>query len=233
MPEARSEDRQLKAAPAWEAAGQRLVSALAVQPDEASRIRLLERVLAEFGDQLYPAYIRLLCAIDAFGDTAARAVVADTFAQALSTGRLPTGRMPAWGAAGWSQAPAAAHPGAAAAPRPAPRTRSLGPIEFLCAWLMQPGGHGVLTRNEFAYALERLLHLFDASASAARLYRARLSDESANSLEGAFSRQTRLLLDAIAQRWGEGLPAVRIASDAIAAIEPDGPFGAPAWRPMP
>ncbi len=221
---------RLKSSPAWEAAGQRLVSALASQPDEEARVRLLERVLAEFGDLLYPAFIQLLCAIDAFGDATARRVVADTFARALSTGRLPAGRMPAWGATGWTPAPPFG--GAAPAmPRPSASMRSLGPIEFLSAWMLQPGSGGPLANADFSYAMTRLLHLFDASDTAARLYCARLRDEAENALEGAFSRQTRALLEAIAARWARHDPVEGIVAGALGSVQPESTFGAPAWRP--
>src|SRR5918911_488373 len=79
-------------------------------------VAFLEAVCKGLGDELYPAFLRVLCEIGRHGDHAARAAVARTLVQALRSGRLPSGRRAAWGANRWSAG-----------------ARSLGPLEYLCA----------------------------------------------------------------------------------------------------
>jgi hypothetical protein len=230
-------EHRLKADPAWEAAGQQLVTALTDQPDDDQRVRLLERVWARFGEGQYPVFIQLLCAIEQFGDTRARAVVAQTLASALASARLPAGRLPAWGAARWSPAAspdamtALLLPGLAAAPAPAAMARRAGPIEFLCAWLLQPGDKPTLARADFEFALQRLIELFNASASARRLYTELMLSEASDPLEGGFSRQTRGLIETIARQWSAADTPRQVVSQALSSVAGPARFGAPDWAP--
>jgi hypothetical protein len=177
-------------------------------------VRLIDRVWSRFGDDHYPAFLHLLCAIQQFGNPRARAIVADTLAAALATARMPAGRLSAWGAAGGSAA------------------RRVGPIEFLCAWHAQTGSAYPLPRADFEFALQRLIELFSASEKASRLYVEALLAQAGAPIEGAFSRPTRILLESVARRWRAGEPAARIASQATATTaDPQQRFGAPAWQP--
>ncbi len=190
------------------------MAALAAQPDDDARVRLVDRVWSRFGDDHYAAFLHLLCAIQQFGNPRARAVVAETLAAALATARLPAGRLSAWGSAGGSAA------------------RRVGPIEFLCAWHAQTGSARPLPRADFTFALQRLLELFDTSEKARRLYIEALLAQAGAPIEGAFSRPTRILLENIARRWRAGEPASRIATQAtVATTDPQERFGAPAWLP--
>jgi hypothetical protein len=172
-------------------------------------------VLARFSDEHYPSFVQLLCAVQQFGDQSARAIVASTLAEALGTGRLPAGRLPAWGGSGSAGA-----------------LRRVGPIEFLCAWQAQTGPAESLPRADFAFCLQRLIELFNASPRASRLYIEALAAVAGNPLEGAFSRSTRALIESVAKRWLAGETPARIASQSIAAPADTGlRFGAPAWQP--
>lgn len=194
--------------PRWEAAAQRLVSALAAQPDAAARNRLLERVAARFGSAHYLSFVQLLCAVEQFGDPSARAIVADALSGAIASGRVPTGTVPAWGAA--SARPAAAGPSGSGG-------RPLGPIEFVCAALLQPGVTPSAGAADAEFALRRLVALLNASPRAATLYAARLRAHAGDPLEGALSRRTRATLDALGAHWTPGEPPERMVRRAIAA----------------
>jgi hypothetical protein len=196
------------ASPRWEAAAQRLVSALAAQPDSAARSRLLERVAGRFGSAHYLSFVQLLCAVEQFGDPAARTVVADALAGAIASGRVPSGTVPAWGAA----SPRPAAPGTAGA-----GGRPLGPIEFVCAALLQPGVTPAAGAADAEFALRRLVSLLNASPRAAVLYAARLRSHAGDPLEGALSRRTRATLDALGAHWTPDEPPERMVRRAIAA----------------
>lgn len=175
-------------------------------------------MLARFGDEHYPSFVQLLCAVQQFGDQPARAILAETLAEALGTGRMPEGRLPAWGGSSTGGA-----------------LRRVGPIEFLCAWQAQPGPAESLPRADFEFCLQRLLELFNTSPRASRLYADALVAVAGNPLEGAFSRTTRALLEAVARRWRAGEPPSRIAAQATQSAVPPpdsgSRFGSPTWQP--
>jgi hypothetical protein len=172
-------------------------------------------VLARFGDEHYPAFVQLLCAVQQFGDQVARAIVAETLAEAIGTGRMPAGRLPAWGGSTTGGA-----------------LRRVGPIEFLCAWQSQTGPAERLQRTDFEFCLQRLIELFNTSPRASRLYADALIATAGNPLEGAFSRATRALLETVARRWRAGEPPIRIAAQAtVTPADTGSPFGAPMWQP--
>jgi hypothetical protein len=216
---------QLKDDPAWESAARSFVAGIATLPTRDERVRLIEQVWAELGDMLYPAFIKILCAIAHWGDASARRLTAEALAHALATARLPSGPTPAWGSSSWSPLPAGA-PGAGWHARPA---RNLGPLEFLCVWHAQRGAEGRLDQQDFAYAVRKIIELFDAAPEAAALYSAKLLDDVANPIEGAFSRQTRALIASIAHDWSAHLPAETIVARAIGSAPKEDPFGQPEW----
>ena len=192
--------------PRWQAAAQRLVSALAAQPDASARSRLLERVAARLGPGRYLGFVQLLCAVDQFGDAAARRTVADALAGAIASGRVPSGTVPAWGSASFVGSHAAGAGG-----------RRLGPIEFVCAALLQPGVSPAAGSAEAEFALRRLLGLLNASPQAAALYAARLQSHAGDPLEGGLSRRTRATLGALAAHWKAGEAPERVVRRALAA----------------
>ena len=200
--------------PRWEAAAQRLVSALREQSDDDARSRLLERVAARFGDEHYLGFVQLLCAIQHFGDARARGIVADALAGALTRHRLPAGAIPAWGAPSFRPA---AHAGGLAAAGGLAGTRRLGPIEFLCASLLQPGGRAVPDAAQVEVALRCVIALVDASRRAAELYVARLAVHADDPLQGTLNRRTRDTLRAIAGHWRAGDTPERIVRRGLAA----------------
>lgn len=200
--------------PRWEAAAQRLVTALRGQPDDDARSRLLERVCARFGDRGYLGFVQLLCAVQHFGDPRARAILADALAGALERHRLPAGAIPAWGAPSLRPAGGGSvRPGAGGLSG----VRRLGPIEFLCAALLQPAGRAAPRIDDVDFALRRMIELVSTSRTAVELYAARLAVHADDPLQGTLSRRTRDMLRAIATHWRPGEPAERIVRRALAA----------------
>src|SRR6185369_6974541 len=124
--------------PRWAEAAQALVDGCIDLPDDEDRVALLASICEGLGDELYPAFLRVLWLIGQHGDHAACAAVARALVHALRTGRLPSGRRSAWGAS---------EPSAAAAAYG--RTRCLGPLEYLCAWHVQADPVRALSAAQF------------------------------------------------------------------------------------
>lgn len=209
-----TEETTLRSAPPrWEAAAQRLVSALAAQSDASARCRLLERIAHRFGRAHYLSFVQLLCAVEQFGDLSARQTVAQALAGALQSGRMPAGVVPAWGASG---------PGLGGI-RPGPSAwglasgRSLGPIEFVCAALLQPGVTPAATPPQAGFALRRLIALLNSSAQAQTLYIAQLRAAASQTLEGGLSQRTCTTLATLASAWEAGESPDQVVARALAA----------------
>jgi hypothetical protein len=179
--------------PRWTAAAQALVDGCLDLPDDESRVALLAAVCDRLGDDLYPAFLRVLWLVGEFGDHAACAAVAGALVHALGTGRLPSGRRAAWGAVGGPDAGAAYG-----------TTRSLGPIEYLCAWHAQAAPEHALAAEHFHVAARALMGLVGASTDARRLYCEKLLADVADPLSGALTRRTRSALRALASAWAAG-----------------------------
>lgn len=192
----------------WVAAGAALVEQLAGLDSREDRLRLVSRCCEDFGDSLYPAFLKLLCAVGRFGEPGARALVADTLAEAIATARLPSGRMAAWGGSG----PAAGHPGALPGGRAA---RRFGPVEYLCTWHMEGRGEHPLDEETFSTACRLLAALVGASPQARRSYADKLLQDASDPLDGTYSRATRQLLETFAHGLEAGDEPASIASDVI------------------
>ncbi len=176
---------ELLAQPRWADAAQALISGCVdLGPRQEGAIALMEAVCAGLGDQLYPAFLRVLAEINRRGEFAARAAVAQTLAQALSQGRLPNGSRAAWGA----------HPAGT-------RRRSLGPIEYLClaAWPRQ--GPAELSPEHFQTLASPLMELMDCAPDARGLYADHLAAVADDPLDGTLPREVRAALRDLAQAW--------------------------------
>jgi hypothetical protein len=174
----------IKAEPDWIAAGEDLVRGLQSLPEGEPRLSLMQRLCADLGDALYPAFLKMLCAIGRFGDAPARALAAETLAEALASGRLPSGRIAAWGAS--------------FGPSPGRAGRSLGPIEYLAVWHLEARRSDPVDETSFLTASRLLIALIIASPAAASAYAAKLRQEVEDPIEGTYSRATRRLLDVFA-----------------------------------
>ena len=200
----------LKADPQWDAAAQLLVDGCAHAPDAASRVDLLERLCLALGDQLYPAFLKVLCVVSERGTPAAQTAVADALVDALRSGRLPAGRRAAWGAAlGAAVGAGQGVPGALLGasnlpPSQVPRSvlgAALGPVEYLCVWYAEPNGVDAPSASSFERTLLALLRLVSHSARARALYAARLRALAEDPLDGTLSRRARQALLALAAAW--------------------------------
>ncbi len=66
----------LLAEPRWPQAARELISGCVDLPSDDDGVALLESVCLGLGDELYPAFLRLLCEVGRYGDHDARAAVA-------------------------------------------------------------------------------------------------------------------------------------------------------------
>ena len=221
-------------------------------PDAAYRCALLERLCLALGDQLYPAFLTVLCRVGEMGTPAAQTAVADALVDALRSGRLPAARRPAWGAqsvvpfaprsGASSVANSVANSGVNSAANPAansaalPRTfpgalsgahsQSLGPIEYLCAWYADPGPHPAPSAAAFDRALQSLLRLVGHSSRARNLYAQRLRALAEDPLGGTLSRHTRSVLQQLAEAWSAPQATPQSAADACLNAMGRSGFGA-------
>jgi hypothetical protein len=178
-------------------------------------VRWLENLCLTLGDQLYPAFLRVLCVIGEHGEPLAQRAVAATLTEAITSGRLPAGRQMAWGAPSGSADNAA--------------SRQQGPIEFLCAWYLHPAGTEPLSANGFDQAARALLGLVTHDRAAHQLYRARLQAAAEDPLEGAWSRRERGALQALAAAWQPGVPLSKAVDAFLNAARSDRPGGDAGW----
>jgi hypothetical protein len=194
--------------PRWHAAAQALISGCLDLHGDEPAVALLETVCQALGDELYPAFLRVLAEVGRHGDHAARQVLAAALVHALRSGRLPNGRRGAWGARGGA-------PGLGGTP--GLRTRSLGPLEFLCAWAGQGDEHALEARG-FEAAAVPVLALVDAHPAARTLYCDKLLAEAQDPLEGTLSRSTRQAVVALAQAWAAGATPAEACARFLAAL---------------
>jgi len=192
--------------PRWSLAARALISGCVDLPREDDLASLLEAVCRGLGDELYPAFLRVLCEVGRHGDHDARAAVARALVHALRTGRLPSGRRGAWGA----------RAGLAGGTR----SRSLGPLEFLCAWAGQGQGPDgdTLAAADFEAAAQAVMALVMASEPARHLYCEKLLADAQDPLEGALSRSTRQAMAALAEAWAAGALPAEASARFIAAL---------------
>jgi hypothetical protein len=191
--------------PRWTHAAQALVDGLVDLHDDEDRVALLAVVCEGLGDELYPAFLRLLSTIGRHGDHAACAAVARALVHALRTGRLPSGRRSAWGAAACSE------PGYAMA-------RHLGPLEYLCAWHSQAEPALALPSSEFHTAARALMDLVASSREARLLYCEKLIADADDPLAATLTRRTRAALRALATAWAGGADSAAASGCFLTAL---------------
>lgn len=182
----------LRPQPDWQAAAQTLINGCGTLASAEERVRFLDCICCALGDLLYPAFLKILCLVGDHGDVVARRSVAQTLVHALSTGRMPSGRLNAWGAPSVEGRSPAGH------------TRSLGPLEYLCAWHAQPGGHDPLPAIAFDRAAQAVLALMASDPQARALYCAKLRQDIGDPLGGSLTRSTRAGLSALVSTWEAG-----------------------------
>lgn len=198
--------------PQWAAAAQALVDGCIDLRSDEDRVALLAAVARGLGDELYPAFIRLLWLIGRQGDHAAKAAVARALVHALRTGRLPGGRRSAWGAEG-----------AGAADTAWGRARTLDPLEYLCAWHAQTDPVCALSAEQFHVAARALMDLVACCPEARLLYCEKLLADAGDPIGGALSRATREALRALALAWSQGAGSFDASARFLCALQQQRP----------
>lgn len=194
----------LQPEPNWTGAARALISGCLDLRGDDDAVALMEAVCRGLGDELYPAFLRVLCEVGRHAEHDARAAVARALVQALRSGRLPSGRRAAWGAAGGSA------------------SRSLGPLEYLCAWAGQTDPAQALPAREFETAAKPVIALVAASDEARHLYCEKLLADAAEPLEGALTRGTRQAMRALAQAWAAGAAPAEASAAFLSALPAEG-----------
>jgi len=200
--------------PRWAEAAQALVDGCIDLDEDEDRVALLAAVCEGLGDELYPAFLRVLWTIGQHGDHAACAAVARALVHALRTGRLPSGRRSAWGASA-----------ASASAVSFGSRRTLGPIEYLCAWHTQAEPERAMTAQQFHMAARALMDLIGASPEARTLYCEKLLADVDDPIGGALTRQTRHALRALASAWATGASSFDAGARFLCAL-PEATAGA-------
>jgi hypothetical protein len=201
--------------PRWGAAARALISGCVDLPTLDAKVDLLDAVCRALGDELYPALLRVLGEVGRHGEHDARALVAQVLVHALLTGRLPSGRRAAWGAS-------------AAVPQLS-RSRSFGPLEYLCAWAGESAGMSMSDQREFEQAVESIVSLIDADPHAKRLYCEKLAADADDPIEGSMSRGTRQAVRALASAWSGGATPAEATAQFVAELAKKGAGLQPDW----
>ncbi len=178
--------------PDWVSAARALVEGCVDLPTDDDRVELLSAVCHGLGDELYPAFIRVLWTVGQQGDHPAKAAIARALVHALRTGRLPSGRRSAWG----SSAPMNSYAAYGS-------TRSLGPLEYVCAWHAQSEPARALTSAQFDTVARALMELIGCHREARLLYCEKLLSDVDDPIGGALARYTRDALRALATAWSQ------------------------------
>ena len=133
--------------------------------DQEGRVWLLYEIASDLGPALYPALIRILCAVERYGDAGARRLVCETLAYAAETWRAPPGRIAEWGG-------------------PAGEGFEVGPVEYLIVWRTQQEVIGPLSRDRYAAAMRHLLGLVCATPRGRRAQAEHLAGVAERGLPG-------------------------------------------------
>lgn len=171
----------------WSAAAQAVIDGCTHLPEAQSRVQFLGRLCDELGPAQYPAFIGVLCTIGERGTREAAAAVAGTLVESLCCGCLPSGRRAAWGS---MSMPASGQGG-----------RSLGPVEYLCAWHAQAGAQAGLAATHFDRALRPLLALLSQDDATRAAFCDHLRAVARDPMDGALSRSVRDGLLSLADGW--------------------------------
>ena len=191
----------LAAEPDWEGAARALVEALPRAGGAEARVWLLYQIAGDLGAPLYPALIRVLCAVERYGDAGARRLVCDTLAYAARSWRAPPGRL----------APFAGSADEAGF--------EAGPLEYLVIWRWQQEAVGPLSRARYAAALRFLLGLMTATPEGRAAQAEHLRGVAARALPGQLAAATTEEIERLAGDLAAGVPAPQAAERAAARSE--------------
>jgi len=195
--------------PDWHGAAQSLVNGCISLTSTEDRVRLMARLCTDLGENLYPAFLQILCNVGEHGDEQAQHLITDTLVHGLTTGRLPSGQLSAWGA------------GSLNTERSFGQTRSLGPIEYLCVWYAQSSGRSPLTVHAFQQAAQCMLKLISANPQAKSLYCTKLIADIEDPLGGSLSSQTRNAIAELVNAWQADIAIDAVIHRYVNALQGD------------
>jgi hypothetical protein len=182
----------------WQQAAQRLIAFLETTDDTQRALAVLNLLCRRFGDHGYPGFLKLLLIIGNSAATLAKQRLSDAIALGLQRGNVPSGVLSSWGATRlWTS-----------------QQRQLDPLAYLTVWFCQRTHRPFLSESAYHGCVVTLLELFNYSRAARELYPLKIAAD-LTGIEGAFSRQTRRRLGALAESWQRDLSVERVAAAAV------------------
>ncbi len=179
--------------------------------DRAVALRQLSR---DLGDSWFPLYLKVLMVIGEGAPQEERALVADAAAHGFQHGQPAVGTLSSWGI------PAPLPAAVVAAGRGFLRmasARPLDPLSYVVVWFGQSTSRPLLPQAAFERALIALLRLFNAGASAALIYQAKLRADLATATDGTYSTATVARLQTLLDGWTAQVTPSQLAADVAAA----------------
>ncbi|MFL6604227.1 MAG: hypothetical protein ACJ8R9_23245 [Steroidobacteraceae bacterium] len=208
----------------WRESAARLGEFLELTADEERCLAVLNLLCRRFGDHGYPGFLKLLLIVGESGNGVGKQRLSEAMALGLRRGDVPSGVLTSWGATRFWTAQQPLHAGMlpgnsmGVAPR-----RQLDPLAYLTVWFCQRTHRPYLSEPTYRTCVARLVELFNSSSTARQLYPLKIEAD-LTGIEGAFTRQTRQRLAALADSWKRGLTIEQVAS---AAAESAGHSGEP------
>jgi hypothetical protein len=202
----------------WRESAARLCEFLELTADEERCLAVLKLLCRRFGDHGYPGFLKLLLILSDSGSSLGKQRLCEAIALGLRRGDVPSGVLTSWGATRFWTAQQPLHSGMlpgnsmGVAPR-----RQLDPLAYLTVWFCQRTHRPYLSESTYRACVARLVGLFNISRAARQLYPLKIEAD-LSGIEGAFTRQTRQRLGALADSWKRGLPISEVASAASDAI---------------
>lgn len=171
--------------------------------------RFLRQLNDQFGDNQFPALLKLFCIVGESDDDIAKKLLARGFSAALERGDLMSSFLPAWGRSDISHSIPASSGSSA---RPPTRAQSrLDPVQYLCAWHSQRTSFTPLSAAVFRKSLESMLRVFLSDPACVANYRQKLTDDLTSLPEGALSALARQKLGRLVELLGTSTSATEIA----------------------
>jgi hypothetical protein len=198
----------------WRESAARLGEFLELTADDERCLAVLKLLCRRFGDHGYPGFLKLLLIIGESGSGLGKQRLAEAIALGLRRGDVPSGVLTSWGATRFWTAHQPLHSGMlpgnsmGIAPR-----RQLDPLAYLTVWFCQQTHRPYLSESTYRTCVTRLVDLFNSSSAARQLYPLKIEAD-LSGIEGAFTRQTRQRLAALADSWKRELPIDEVASAA-------------------
>jgi hypothetical protein len=200
--------------PQFGPAARTLVHTLREQPRVEDRAATLRELCRQLGDSWFPFYLKLLMVAGEGAPEEDRTLLADAAAHGLQYGQPTAGTLSSWGI--HAPLPAAVAAAGHGFLRMA-LARPLDPLTYIVVWFGQSTSRPLLPQAAFERALIALLRLFNASASAASIYQAKLRADLTTATDGTFSMSTVARLQSLLDGWAMQVTPSQLATDVAAA----------------